>query len=61
MRYGDDQAQQNGMARGSLGTDKVSGDDCLAVAGLQRMQASQADGNECRGKQEPDAQMLGCE
>ena len=59
MRYGDDHAQQHGVPGGPLGADQIGGDDGLAVARLQRVQAPQPDGNECGSNQKPGAQMLG--
>jgi hypothetical protein len=59
MRCGNDRAQQNSVPRGSFGTHQIGGDDGFSVARFQRVQPSQTDGNECRGKQKPGAQMLG--
>jgi hypothetical protein len=59
MRHGNDHSKQNRMTCRPLGAHKVGGDNGLAVARLQRVQSSQADGYEGRGEQEPRAQAFG--
>src|ERR1700735_47936 len=47
------------MARRPVGTDKVSGDDRLAVARFKRMQRAQTEGNTSSRDEKPQTQIAG--
>ena len=50
MRRGDDQSEQQRMLHGAPRANEISGDQSLAVTGLQRMERAEAHGKRKRDK-----------
>ena len=59
VRSGDDQTKQQRMSSRAARADQVGGYDRFAVAGFQRVQRAQSEGDEGGGDQEPETQAAG--